>query len=131
MRTEKELLILLRKKLIEEYNKGRSYLYLCNIAMSMMSFFSINYDEYLLLKSIVIMNRPLFIEKFNAYSNGDSFWDGDDFHNRYQALNYLIERYEEVHYVIETPDPIEAIKFRMEQKGLIQIIYLRKSKLLF
>ncbi|MDD3499072.1 MAG: DNA-binding protein [Sulfurovum sp.] len=37
-----------------------------------------------------------------------------------EVLTALIERYEEVHYLIETPDPIEAIKFRMEQEGLIQ-----------
>lgn len=32
----------------------------------------------------------------------------------------LLERYEELHYHIGVPDPIEAIKFRMEQEGLIQ-----------
>ena len=32
----------------------------------------------------------------------------------------LIERYEEEHYPIEAPDPIEAIKFRMKQMGLTQ-----------
>ncbi len=37
-----------------------------------------------------------------------------------EVLTALIERYEEVHYAIETPDSIEAIKFRMEQEGLIQ-----------
>lgn len=30
----------------------------------------------------------------------------------------LIERYEETHHPIDPPDPIEAIKFRMEQEGL-------------
>ncbi|MBU0512980.1 MAG: ImmA/IrrE family metallo-endopeptidase [Chloroflexi bacterium] len=30
----------------------------------------------------------------------------------------LVEQYEEVHYPIDLPDPIEAIKFRMEQSGL-------------
>ncbi len=30
----------------------------------------------------------------------------------------LIEQYEEVHYPIALPDPVEAIKFRMEQEGL-------------
>ncbi len=30
----------------------------------------------------------------------------------------LVEQYEEVHYPIDLPDPIEAIKFRMEQAGL-------------
>ena len=30
----------------------------------------------------------------------------------------LVEAYEQKHYKIEAPDPIEAIKFRMEQLGL-------------
>ena len=30
----------------------------------------------------------------------------------------LVEKYEDEHYPIDTPDPVEAIKFRMEQKGL-------------
>ncbi len=30
----------------------------------------------------------------------------------------LIEEYEAEHYPIDPPDPIEAIKFRMEQSGL-------------
>jgi len=33
-------------------------------------------------------------------------------------LGFLIEKYENEHYPIEAPDPIEAIKFRMEQKNL-------------
>ncbi len=30
----------------------------------------------------------------------------------------LIEKYEQIHYPIPEPDPIEAIKFMMEQKGI-------------
>jgi len=30
----------------------------------------------------------------------------------------LVEQYENEHYPIDTPDPVEAIKFRMEQEGL-------------
>src|SRR5687768_15777998 len=30
----------------------------------------------------------------------------------------LIEKYEKIHYPIPEPDPIEAIKFMMEQNGL-------------
>ena len=30
----------------------------------------------------------------------------------------LIEQYEEEHFPIEMPDPVEAIKFRMDQQGL-------------
>ena len=37
-----------------------------------------------------------------------------------EVLTTLIEAYEEQHYQIDAPDPIEAIKFRMEQEGLKQ-----------
>jgi len=37
-----------------------------------------------------------------------------------EVLTTLVEAYEEHHYRIEAPDPIEAIKFRMEQEGLKQ-----------
>ena len=44
-----------------------------------------------------------------------------------EVLTILIEKYEDEHYPIEAPDPIEAIKFRMEQmdmsnRDLAQII---------
>src|SRR5580658_5633071 len=32
----------------------------------------------------------------------------------------LVERYEETHFPIGSPDPVDAIKFRMEQEGLRQ-----------
>ncbi len=32
-----------------------------------------------------------------------------------ELLSLLIENYEQVHFPIDLPDPIEAIKFRMEQ----------------
>ena len=35
-----------------------------------------------------------------------------------EVLVTLIESYENKHYPISPPDPIEAIKFRMEQQGL-------------
>ena len=34
-----------------------------------------------------------------------------------ELLSLLIDNYEKVHYPIDLPDPIEAIKFRMEQMG--------------
>ena len=44
-----------------------------------------------------------------------------------ELLGILLEKYEEEHYPIDPPDPIEAIKFRMEQmdmdnKDLAEII---------
>jgi len=35
-----------------------------------------------------------------------------------ELLGVLIEKYEDEHYPIEAPDPIEAIKFRMEQMNM-------------
>ncbi|TMX39469.1 helix-turn-helix domain-containing protein [Vibrio parahaemolyticus] len=35
-----------------------------------------------------------------------------------EVLATLVEAFEEAHYPIAPPDPIEAIKFRMEQQGL-------------
>jgi len=40
--------------------------------------------------------------------------DGD----RFEVLLTLVESYETKHFPIELPDPIEAIKFRMDQFGL-------------
>ncbi len=37
-----------------------------------------------------------------------------------EVLSILIEKYEDEHYLIGMPDPIEAIKFRMEQMGMKQ-----------
>ncbi len=37
-----------------------------------------------------------------------------------EVLVLLIEKYEEKHWQISEPDPIDAIKFRMEQMGLVQ-----------
>jgi HTH-type transcriptional regulator/antitoxin HigA len=39
--------------------------------------------------------------------------DGD----RLDVLITLVEAYERAHFPIDVPDPIEAIKFRLEQKG--------------
>jgi HTH-type transcriptional regulator/antitoxin HigA len=40
--------------------------------------------------------------------------DGD----RFEVLLTLVEAYEAKHFPLELPDPVEAIKFRMEQEGL-------------
>ena len=40
--------------------------------------------------------------------------DGD----RLDILATLIDAYEAAHYPMDPPDPVEAIKFRMEQSGL-------------
>lgn len=37
-----------------------------------------------------------------------------------EILGILVDNYEKIHYPIDFPDPIEAIKFRMEQLGYSQ-----------
>jgi HTH-type transcriptional regulator / antitoxin HigA len=37
-----------------------------------------------------------------------------------EVLSILVEKYEDEHFPIKSPDPIESIKFRMEQMGLSQ-----------
>jgi HTH-type transcriptional regulator/antitoxin HigA len=50
-------------------------------------------------------------ELWGAKSNSK---EGDEL----DVLATLIEKYENCHYKIVSPDPIEAIKFRMEQIGM-------------
>jgi HTH-type transcriptional regulator / antitoxin HigA len=38
--------------------------------------------------------------------------------DRLNALAILVEAYEEQHFSIPTPDPVEAIKYDMERRGL-------------
>ncbi|MFU8833490.1 MAG: helix-turn-helix domain-containing protein [Wenzhouxiangella sp.] len=38
--------------------------------------------------------------------------------DRLDVLVTLVEAYERRHYPVDLPDPVEAIKFRMEQQGL-------------
>ena len=50
---------------------------------------------------------------FNAKAGTE---EGDEL----EVLGILIEKYENEHFPIDLPDPIEAIKFRMEQLGYTQ-----------
>ena len=50
----------------------------------------------------------------------EELWDaprGSTQSDELDILTTLIEAYEREHYPIDLPDPIEAIKFRLEQKG--------------
>jgi HTH-type transcriptional regulator/antitoxin HigA len=57
----------------------------------------------------------LALERVNALFNAKpNTIEGDEL----DILVTLIEKYERIHYPIPDPDPIEAIKFMMEQNGL-------------
>jgi HTH-type transcriptional regulator/antitoxin HigA len=50
----------------------------------------------------------------------EELWDsreGSPESDELEILTTLIEAYEQEHYPIDLPDPIEAIKFRLEQMG--------------
>jgi HTH-type transcriptional regulator / antitoxin HigA len=56
-----------------------------------------------------------------ALAEVEQLWDakcGTRDGDRLDILVTLIEAYEDKHYPMDPPDPIEAIKFRMEQQGL-------------
>jgi len=43
---------------------------------------------------------------------------GTDDADKLDVLSLIIKKYEDIHYQISVPDPIDAIKFRMEQMSL-------------
>ncbi|HVY21030.1 MAG TPA: helix-turn-helix domain-containing protein [Bauldia sp.] len=56
-----------------------------------------------------------------ALAEVESLWGaklGTPAGDRLDVLATLIDAYETVHEPVDPPDPIEAIKFRMEQQGL-------------
>jgi HTH-type transcriptional regulator/antitoxin HigA len=52
----------------------------------------------------------------HIFDSKPSTKEGDEL----EILGFLIEKFENEHYPIDAPDPIEAIKFRMEQMGYKQ-----------
>ena len=57
------------------------------------------------------------LREVSAYYN-DEPEPGSEDGDRFEILTTLVEAYEAKHFRIEAPDPIEAIRFRMEQGGL-------------
>jgi HTH-type transcriptional regulator/antitoxin HigA len=67
------------------------------------------------IKTVKDYNQALErLEVIFDAKNGTS--EGDEL----EVLGILIDRYENEHFPIGLPDPIEAIKFRMEQMGYNQ-----------
>jgi len=57
----------------------------------------------------------------NALADIEVLWGGEEGTengNKLDILLVLVEDYENKHYQISPPDPVEAIKFRMEQMNL-------------
>jgi HTH-type transcriptional regulator/antitoxin HigA len=56
----------------------------------------------------------LLSAKLNRFLGAE---EGTAKEDRLDVLTTLIEAYEETNFPIDMPDPIEAIKFRLEQRG--------------
>lgn len=70
------------------------------------------------MKPKVIRNEK---EYKAALAHVDKLMDAAPGSAKEEALDLwalLVEKYEEQHFPIDTPDPVEAIRFRMEQQGL-------------
>lgn len=57
------------------------------------------------------------LREVSAYFDNEPAQDTPD-GDRFEILLTLVEAYEAKFYPIDLPDPVEAIKFRMEQGGL-------------
>ena len=57
------------------------------------------------------------LRELSAYFNNEP-QPGSEEGDRFEILATLVEAYEAKHFPIAAPDPIEAIRFRMEQGGL-------------
>jgi len=68
------------------------------------------------------MITPIKSEKDykRAVKRIEEIWDTKDkkLRDELDVISTLVDLYEETHYNILPPDPVEAIKFRMEQMGL-------------
>lgn len=56
-----------------------------------------------------------------ALKHIEMLWDarpGTDAHDTLEVLALLVDNYEREHFPMEEPDPVAAIRFRMEQAGL-------------
>lgn len=71
------------------------------------------------------MMKPKLIKTNSEYEAAleriDAIFDakpGTSLGDEFELLTTLVELYEEKHFPIDLPDPVSAIKFRMEQEGL-------------
>jgi len=84
-----------------------------------------NMTKWMQIKYETMTIKPIKTKKdYQAAMNRlDAIFDskpGTSTGDELEILTMLIEKYEDEHVQIDYPDPIEAIKFRMEQMGYTQ-----------
>jgi HTH-type transcriptional regulator/antitoxin HigA len=77
----------------------------------------------MLMENITIAPIKTVEEYTAAMNNIRRLWDCPENSKEadlLEVLSILVEDYEKKHYIIEPLDPIEAIKYKMEEEGLNQ-----------
>lgn len=64
------------------------------------------------------MDYKASMARISELTKGDPDALSDSQFDELEILTTLTDAYENIHHRIEAPDPVEAIKFRMEQQGL-------------
>ena len=70
------------------------------------------------MKPKIIRNEEMYEEALAFVSSLMDAKPGSKQEEELELWSLLIEQYEKEHHPIEDPDPIEAIRFRMDQLGL-------------
>jgi HTH-type transcriptional regulator/antitoxin HigA len=77
------------------------------------------------LKEVTVMDiKPIRTAKDHAWAlrEVEGLWNkaqpGTKKGDRFEVLSALVDAYEREHMQVPAPDPIEAIRFRMDQEGL-------------
>lgn len=65
-----------------------------------------------------IKNKKQYLSAMERFEEVFQAKAGTNESDEADVLALVIKDYEEQHYVIDAPDPIEAIKYRMEQQGI-------------
>ena len=64
------------------------------------------------------IDYKIAMARISELTEGDPDSLPDSQFDELEILSTLTDAYENIHHKINTPDPVEAIKFRMEQQGL-------------
>ena len=70
------------------------------------------------MKVKIIKTKKQYKEYLKRFNEIFDAKEGTPESDEFDLLALVIEKYEDEHYPIEEPHPLEAIKFMMEQKGL-------------
>lgn len=73
------------------------------------------------MKAKLIKTKEEYEKALKKISDNFDVKPGDKNFDEIELLVALVDLYEQEHFKIEAPDPIEAIKFRMEQLGMRRV----------